>query len=139
MAVVGFPAPQNPTKRLDEIDWNKDLGKPHIDINAPLDSRPPDSPPSHGIKEHLANAPINDLARYKEVDMVNSPPHYTYVDGIECIDFIEHMPYLRGAAGKYIFRAGRKGDEIEDLEKAIWCLQREVRRLRKEQARDHGC
>lgn len=50
MAVVGFPAPQNPTKRLDEIDWNKDLGKPYIDLNAPLDSKPP----------------TNDLARYKE-------------------------------------------------------------------------
>ena len=67
-------------------------------------------------------------------DNVNSPSHYT--DGkIEVIDFIEDkkLNYHRGNAIKYISRAGKKNKdkEIEDLQKAIWYLNREISRLQK--------
>lgn len=63
-------------------------------------------------------------------DSVNHPSHYT--DGkIEVIDFIEDkkLNFHRGNAVKYIARAGKKNPEkeIEDLEKAIWYLQREIK------------
>ena len=66
-------------------------------------------------------------------DTVNHPPHYT--DGkIEVIDFIEDkkLNYHRGNAVKYIARAGKKDPqkELEDIEKAIWYLTRESKRLR---------
>lgn len=68
-------------------------------------------------------------------DVVNHPPHYTSnPSGIECIDVIEHMAFNRGAAVKYIWRAGLKGGkekEIQDLRKAVWFLQREIGRLSK--------
>ena len=62
-------------------------------------------------------------------DNVNHPSHYT--DGnIEVIDFIEDkkLNYHLGNAVKYISRAGKKDPDkyIEDLQKAVWYLQREI-------------
>lgn len=67
-----------------------------------------------------------------EVDMVNSPPHYRHPSGVECITIAEHMTFCRGNAFKYVWRAGEKGDEIEDLKKAQWYLAREIARLEQE-------
>ena len=65
------------------------------------------------------------------IDLVNSPPHYTkHPSGVECIEVTEHMNFCRGNAIKYIWRAGEKGDEIEDLKKARWYIDREIRRLK---------
>jgi hypothetical protein len=66
-------------------------------------------------------------------DMVNHPPHYTgNPSGIECIDVTMHFNFCRGNAIKYIWRAGRKGtysDEVEDLRKARWYIDKEIDRL----------
>jgi len=60
----------------------------------------------------------------------NHPLHYNHLPvEIECIDVVEHMNFNQGNAIKYIWRAGMKGDVIEDLEKAIWYLRREVQRI----------
>lgn len=68
-----------------------------------------------------------------EHDPVNHPRHYTsHPSGIECIDVVEHMNFNRGNAVKYIWRAGDKGDELEDLKKAQWYITREVARLERE-------
>jgi hypothetical protein len=65
--------------------------------------------------------------RSPEVDMVNSPPHYT-AGGVETIDFIEakNLNYNLGNAVKYITRAGLKGNRVEDLQKAKWYIEREI-------------
>lgn len=65
-------------------------------------------------------------------ELVNHPSHYT--DGkIEVIDFIEDkgLNFHRGNAVKYISRAGKKDPtkEIEDLKKARWYIDREIKRL----------
>jgi len=62
-----------------------------------------------------------------EADSVNHPAHYK-VGGIETIDFIEakKLNYNMGNALKYIARADYKGNRKQDLEKAIWYLQREL-------------
>ena len=66
-------------------------------------------------------------------DPVNSPRHYTsHSSGIECIQITEHMNFCLGNAIKYIYRAGKKGDTVQDLSKAIWYLQREIARIEKE-------
>lgn len=60
---------------------------------------------------------------------INHPSHYT--DGkIEVIDYIEdkNFNFNLGNAIKYISRAGKKGDKVEDLQKAIWYLEREISR-----------
>ncbi len=62
-------------------------------------------------------------------DMINSPPHYTsHPSGVECIDVVEHLPFNVGNAIKYLWRAGLKGDAIEDLRKAAWYVDREIKR-----------
>lgn len=60
-------------------------------------------------------------------DPVNHPQHYL-VGGIETIDFIEakQFNYNLGNAVKYITRAGHKGNRKQDLEKAVWYLNREI-------------
>lgn len=62
---------------------------------------------------------------------VNHPKHYNSISGVECIDIVEQFNFNRGNAIKYIWRAGLKGDEIEDLEKALWYIQREIDRVKR--------
>ena len=61
-------------------------------------------------------------------DPVNHPSHYT--DGIEVIDYIEDQkfPYHLGNAVKYLSRAGKKDPTktVEDLEKAVWYINRYI-------------
>ena len=62
-----------------------------------------------------------------ETDNVNHPSHYT--SGMpaiepECFDFAVSMSFCQGNAFKYVWRAGKKGDAIEDLQKALWYLGR---------------
>lgn len=68
-------------------------------------------------------------------DAVNHPSHYTD-GGIETIDFIEakKLPYHLGNAIKYISRAGKKGENktIEDLQKAVWYIERYIKVLEEE-------
>ena len=65
---------------------------------------------------------------------VHSPSHYTsHPSGVECIQITEHMPFNVGNTIKYLWRAGLKDSQpaIQDLEKALWYLQREIDRQRK--------
>lgn len=62
---------------------------------------------------------------------VNHPSHYTS-GKIECIDAIEaaltpeqFLGFLRGTQLKYLWRAGKKVNTIEDLQKARWYLNHE--------------
>ena len=62
-------------------------------------------------------------------DTVNHPAHYkSHPSGIECIQVTEHMNFNLGNAIKYIWRCDEKGDPLENLNKAIWYLSREVAR-----------
>ena len=60
------------------------------------------------------------------------PNHYN-VGGIEVIDFIESwsLGFSLGNAIKYIARAPYKNNELEDLKKARWYVDREIERLEK--------
>lgn len=63
-------------------------------------------------------------------DAVDHPKHYnSHPAGIECIDVVEHLSFNVGNAIKYLWRAGLKTESpIEDLEKAIWYIRREIER-----------
>lgn len=67
------------------------------------------------------------------LDLVNHPKHYTsHPSGVECIQITEHMGFNLGNAVKYIWRAGLKNDKtIQDLEKAKFYIEREIKRLSK--------
>ena len=63
------------------------------------------------------------------MDNVNNPTHYKG-RGLESIQVIEafDLGFCLGNAVKYVLRAGKKGDKIEDLQKAIWYLDRQIKR-----------
>ena len=62
-------------------------------------------------------------------DAIN-PTHYqSHPTGLQCIEITEHMNFCRGNAMKYLWRAGLKGDALEDLQKARWYLDREIARM----------
>lgn len=67
---------------------------------------------------------------------VDHPSHYNQINGIECIDVVEHFNFNVGNAIKYLWRAGLKGNAIEDLEKAAWYCQREIERVKREAVRE---
>lgn len=65
-------------------------------------------------------------------DPVNHPKHYTeHPSGIECIQVTEHMSFCLGNAVKYIWRADLKQNAIEDLQKAVWYINREIEKRSK--------
>ena len=65
----------------------------------------------------------------EEKEMVDHPSHYN--QGIETIEYIESwsMNFNTGNVIKYVTRAGYKNDQLEDLKKAMWYLQREIDRI----------
>jgi uncharacterized protein DUF3310 len=78
-----------------------------------------------------AQGPKDDqTSAERDSDPVNHPSHYTsHPSGVECITVTEWMSFNLGNAVKYIWRAGMKGYQIEDLKKARWYLEREIARL----------
>nr|DAI77118.1 MAG TPA: nucelotide kinase [Caudoviricetes sp.] len=73
-------------------------------------------------KEEIAN---------DEIDMVNHPQHYQH--GIEPIEYIEShdLNFNLGNVIKYVSRAPFKGTELQDLKKAKWYLEREIKKYDK--------
>lgn len=68
--------------------------------------------------------------RERQVDVVNRPPHYRqHPSGVECIQVVEHLPFLEGNIIKYVWRWRDKGG-VEDLEKAKWYLDRLIQNER---------
>ena len=65
-------------------------------------------------------------------DAVNHPAHYGGADDpYEAIKVIEawSLGFCLGNTIKYISRADKKGDLVEDLKKARWYLDRAIQRM----------
>lgn len=63
-------------------------------------------------------------------DDVNHPKHYTsHPSGVECIEIVRHMPFNIGNAIKYLWRCNHKNALIQDLKKARWYIDDEIKRL----------
>ena len=80
------------------------------------------------------------MSEAETYEFVNHPKHYNdHPSGVECIDIIEHLTFNVGSAVKYAWRAGLKPgeDTLQDLDKAIWYLNREKERLGKETASEN--
>lgn len=80
---------------------------------------------------------VEKMKKPKE-DIVNHPNHYNrHPSGVECITITREMNYNRGNATAYVWRAGLKQydgmtlleSEIYDLNKAIWHLKDELKRI----------
>lgn len=81
---------------------------------------------------------FNAIARKLELDakqdMVNHPSHYTF-SKYEVADvsdeWFRNEPLLWNS-NKYTARWDKKGDPVENLEKAIWYIQRKINQLKAE-------
>jgi hypothetical protein len=83
------------------------------------------------LAEKVAQGRAKERKVKPKADMVNHPPHYTsHPSGVECIQITEHMGFNLGNALKYIWRADLKGSAVEDLEKAIFYINRELEKRR---------
>lgn len=89
------------------------------------------------LKAYLAEfteEPSDKGAEEKHPDDVNHPSHYASATGLEAIEVIDaffHGNAFLANTFKYIARAGKKGGEakrLEDLKKARWYLEREIKR-----------
>lgn len=70
---------------------------------------------------------------------VDHPQHYGGADNVyEAIKVIEawKLGFNLGNTVKYIARAERKAAPIEDLEKAVWYLNREIQNRKASNAED---
>ena len=64
---------------------------------------------------------------------INHPEHYGGKENpYEAIKIIEAwgLNFNLGNVAKYVSRAGKKGDTLQDLEKAKWYLEREINNLK---------
>ena len=70
---------------------------------------------------------IDALSNFSQVD---HPAHYQS-GGIEVIDVIEafKLGFPLGNAIKYILRAGKKNNGLQDLEKAVWYPKHEINKI----------
>ena len=77
---------------------------------------------------HINNEGISNMSNNHNV---NHPPHYNQ-GVIECIDAIRaattgldpYEAFLAASAIKYIWRYNLKSNPVEDIEKAIWYLNK---------------
>ena len=77
--------------------------------------------------------PIDGPGKLIDNEMVDHPTHYGGEDNpYEAIKVIEEwgLGFNLGNAIKYISRAGKKLDTLEDLEKANWYINREITKLK---------
>ena len=81
---------------------------------------------------------IDRKDKEQKSDSVNHPAHYnSHPSGIECIEIARHHNFNIGNTIKYLWRAGLKSEEgmedndkqIEDLNKAIWYINDEIKRI----------
>ena len=62
-----------------------------------------------------------------EYDIEHPDWYNLHPSGVECITIAEGFSFNVGNAVKYIWRAGLKNDDaVEDLEKAVFYLKREI-------------
>jgi hypothetical protein len=68
-----------------------------------------------------------------QVDMRATQLHYENNKGYDVIDFIKdyNLNFNRGNVIKYLARAGKKDNELQDLRKALDYLQREIEHYEK--------
>ena len=81
---------------------------------------------------------IDRKDKEQKADSVNHPAHYnSHPSGIECIEIARHHNFNIGNTIKDLWRAGLKSEEgmedtdkqVEDLNKAIWYIKDEIKRI----------
>lgn len=99
------------------------------------------------INEELFKRHFCKIYSIEATDKVNHPSHYLWLKekcGVEVIDITRHFNFDIGNALKYLFRAGHKDEEgyttkekqLEDLRKAIFYINDEIKQIENGKAGD---
>ena len=83
------------------------------------------------VENALQEEIVKELFEFIPPEQINHPSHYNQ-GKYEVIDVIEdwNLGFNLGNAVKYIGRAGHKDDIVQDLKKAKWYIEREIKRLK---------
>ena len=70
-------------------------------------------------KRDVSDDVVNDTTS----DTVNHPKHYTSDDcGVEAIEITSLLPACISNAVKYVWRCGKKDEDLQELKKALWYI-----------------
>lgn len=71
---------------------------------------------------------------------VDHPSHYAEGRRYEPVDVIADwkLDFCLGSAVKYLARAGRKNNTIEDLEKAVWYINYKIEEIKRKKEEEEG-
>lgn len=103
-------------------------------VSIAMTPKPPKPAPKSLAPGMLVATDVSEEEGEEEGEVVDHPAHYGGKDPYEVVKVAEAWGFDEDAylfnALKYVARAGKKHDRpIEDLEKAIWYLQRKIARL----------
>lgn len=139
MITVTVPRKEEPKHTNPEDTYREDFGGDNYQTPADMlaeifglkEEKKP-TPEKTPVPKFLDQKAKESLAKAEKREAVDHPSHYTY-GGIETIDFIEakKLGFNLGNVVKYVTRAGKKDDVLEDLKKARWYLDREIANLSK--------
>lgn len=90
------------------------------------------TPGGSSVGVRADNLRIDPLVDLPETEQFDHPRHYGGADDpFEVIKVIEawDLNFSLGSALKYIRRRKEKGDELINLKKARWCIDREIQRM----------
>lgn len=91
------------------------------------------------MTDYLKLIKLQEAKEMAKYDNVENPEHYKQYENHEPIDVRQewNLPPMVDSALKYIARYRFKGKPIEDLEKAIKCLKKEVTYMRNKTFAEH--
>lgn len=78
---------------------------------------------------------LNLTKHANSTSTVEHPAHYNQYP-VEVIDLVEEMSFNGGNAVKYITRAPFKGKELEDLDKAMYYIKKEIKRVKRKKKKE---
>ncbi len=75
------------------------------------------------------NPPPRTQGKVSGFDEIQKAAHYNvHPSGVECIQVVEHMTFNIGNAMKYLWRCDHKDATLKDMQKAIYYIEREIKR-----------
>ena len=118
-----------------EDEQNADLEKGLVDLSNALKHRPVSYERIFNTTHEHWNRLLAESLFDKPHDPVGNPSHYTK-GGIQPIDYIESwgMDFRDANVIKYVTRAPHKGNELQDLKKARWYIDRRIAELEVEES-----
>ena len=106
------------TKDL-EATWSDYYWSSNVKNNEPTYQQIKNYVTTHGKLVWKRNvSDVNNLA-----DAIHHPKHYTSDDcGVEAIEITSLLPACISNAVKYVWRCGKKDEDLQELKKALWYI-----------------